>query len=57
MQVSNSGVSSCLQIGAMVQLSVKTISVCVCVCVLEKICVVRKKFQNDYSKKSLIMQE
>lgn len=41
MQVSNSGVSSRLQIGAMVQVSVKSIRlcVCVCVCVLEKICV------------------
>lgn len=53
MQVSNSGVSSRLQIGAMVQVSVKSIRLCVCVCVCvgENMCQVRRKFQNDYSKK------
>ena len=52
MQVSNSGVSSCLQIGVMVQVSVKTTR-CVCVCVRENMCQVRRKFQNNYSKKYL----
>ena len=53
MQVSNSGVSSCLQIGVMVQVSVKTTSVCGCVCVGENMRQVRRKFQNNYSKKYL----